>query len=373
MHLSKLALINFKNYPQAELLFSSGVNCFVGHNGAGKTNLLDAIHYLSMCKSYFNAIDSLNIQHGKDFFIIQGIFHKNDAEDNVYCGFKKNEKKQFKLNQKEYSKLASHIGLFPVVMISPLDSTLVTEGSEERRKLVDSIISQYDKPYLEDLISYNKALLQRNALLKHFAQQHKFDRHALEIWDTQMVELGTRIHEKRKIFIAEYIPIVTHYYSFISGGKEDVSVNYISQLNSTPFADLMIKALDKDRAVQYTTQGIHKDDLIFNIGNYPVKKFGSQGQQKSFLTALKLAQFDFIRKVTGLLPILLLDDIFDKLDNERTGKLMTLVSKHNFGQIFITDTHPARIREIFEGIGEEIRLFRVENGAVTTLEHEKVQ
>ncbi len=364
MYLQKLSLLNFKNYEDAELVFSEDANTFVGGNGEGKTNLLDAIHYLSICKSYFNPIDSQNIRHDGEFFVLQGMFAVGNKEENVYCGLKRNQRKIFKRNQKEYERLADHIGLLPVVMISPTDTSLITEGSEERRKFIDSIISQFDKRYLEDLINYNKVVSQRNALLKQFAQSRRFDEASLEIWDEQLITLAEKIYSKRHDFVNSFLPIFRDYYRFISHGREEVAVIYESHLHEGNFCNVLKAALEKDRIMQFTTVGIHKDDLIFTVEGHPVKRFASQGQQKSFLIALKLAQFDFIKEVKKVKPILLLDDIFDKLDNLRVKRLMELVSKENFGQIFITDAHPERVEKIFEDINVKIRTFVVKNGTV---------
>ena len=301
MHLKKLSVLNFKNYQEAEFLFSDHINCLTGNNGEGKTNILDAIHYLSFCKSFFNPIDSQNILHESPFFLIQGLFTREDngnkEADEIYCGLKRNQKKQFKRNKKEYSRLADHIGLYPLVMISPADSELITEGSESRRRFIDSVIAQFDRDYLENLISYNKVLSQRNALLKQFGDSRQFDKTSLEIWDMQLIEYGKKVHKKRQDFINSFITIFQKYYELISGGREQVGMDYISHLNDSAFADVLEKALNRDRAMEYTTVGIHKDDLEFSINGYPLKKYASQGQQKSFLIALKLAQFDFIKNI----------------------------------------------------------------------------
>lgn len=367
MYLKKLSLLNFKNYQLAELSFKSTTNCFIGHNGGGKTNLLDAINYLSLCKSYFNPIDSQNIRHETDFAIIQGIFYNEttNTEDNIYCSLKRNQKKQFKRNQNEYQRLADHIGLFPVVMIAPIDTNLITEGSEERRKLIDSIISQFDKLYLDYLVNYNKAISQRNAFLKQlYYNKDKTDISTLEIWDAQIADLGTKIYQKRLNFIHKFLPIFKKYYSFISGNAEPVDIIYDSTLIQNNLSELLKLSLKKDIAFQYTTVGVHKDDLNFTIKNHPIKKLGSQGQQKSFLIALKLAQFEFIKEVKSINPILLLDDVFDKLDILRVSKLMELVSQDNFGQIFITDTQHDRIKKILGSINIDPKIFIIENGNI---------
>ena len=362
MYLQTLSLINFKNYHEQELTFCEKINCFVGNNGEGKTNLLDAIYYLSFCKSYFNPMDSQNIRHDTDFFVIQGTVKKGESQDVIYCALKCNERKQFKLNKKEYTRFADHIGQYPLVMISPADSSLIYEGSEERRKYLDSVISQFDKIYLDNVIKYNKALLQRNTLLKYFAERRRFEKASLEIWNQQLLTLGQKIYDTRLEFIDNFLPIFREFFAFISEGKEIVDMEYQSQLKDGNFGELLANAVEKDRILQYTTVGIHKDDLLFKIGTYPLKKFGSQGQQKSFIIALKLAQFDYTKNIKGFKPILLFDDIFDKLDNLRVRQLMKLVSNNSFGQVFVTDVHPERIELIFRNIKTEIKIFEINGG-----------
>jgi len=364
LHLTKLSLINFKNYAQQDVEFSARINCIMGSNGSGKTNLLDAIHYLSFCKSFFNPVDGQNILHDAPFMVIQGIYDAEGAEEKIYCGLKRNQKKQFKRNQLEYARLSDHIGLFPLVMVSPSDVDLIMEGSDCRRRFIDSVICQFNKKYLDTLVYYNKILFQRNATLRGFSERGVFDRDALEVWDVQMVDSGEKIHGWRKSFISDFIPTFKRHYEYISGAKETVDILYDSQLNEAGFGMKLKEAVEKDRAFQYSTVGIHRDDLTFNIGNYPIKKFGSQGQQKSFLLALKLAEFDFISNIKGLPPLLLLDDIFDKLDETRVKRLMELVSSEKFGQIFITDTHPDRIAGMFQQDAPEVKRFKVENGNI---------
>jgi DNA replication and repair protein RecF len=362
MYLKKLSILNFKNYPEAELQFSGHINCLVGNNGEGKTNILDAIHYLSFCKSFFNPVDSQNILHEAPFFLIQGTYDIESKEEEIYCGLKRNQKKQFKRNKKEYQRLADHIGLFPLVMISPADSELITEGSESRRRFIDSVIAQFDKEYLDCLISYNKVLSHRNALLKQFSDSGRFDRESLDLWDMQLINYGAVGYEKRTDFINLFIPIFQKYYELISGGREQVGIEYISHLNTASFQEVLDKALSRDRAMEYTTVGIHKDDLGFTLNGYPLKKYASQGQQKSFLIALKLAQFDFIKNIKKITPILLLDDIYDKLDDLRVKQLMELVCSDNFGQLFITDTHLTRLAELFKTTGADFKVFKIVNG-----------
>lgn len=369
MNLQDLSLINFKNYTQVDMSFSPKINCFIGSNGVGKTNLLDAIYYLSMCKSYLNPIDSQNIRYDEDFFVIQGDYILKDKHENIYCGLKRNKKKQFKRNKKEYQKLSDHIGLLPVVMISPTDNSLILEGSDERRKYMDMVISQYDKEYLNQLIKYNRVLAQRNKLLKDFYQNRNFDEDTIDIWDEQLINLGEKIHQVRVQFVEELIPIFQEYYTRISGNREVVQLVYDSQLFDGAFRVLLKNAMDKDRIVQHTTVGIHKDDLILTLNGYPIKKAGSQGQQKTYLVSLKLAQFDFIKKLSGIKPILLLDDIFDKFDRQRVRQIIELVAENHFGQIFITDTNSDRLVTILKDIEIQHSLFDIDsegNVAVNT-------
>jgi DNA replication and repair protein RecF len=364
MYLKKLSLTNFKNYYQTELEFSSKINCFVGNNGVGKTNILDAVHYLSLTKSFFNTIDSISIRHGEEFFIINGTFIKNDEEDQIYCAFQKQKHKVLKKNGKEYQKLSDHVGKYPVVMISPADSSLVSEGSEERRKFLNKIISQYDGEYLDSVLKYNKALQQRNRLLKDFKFAGNFDNDTLSIWDSQLVKYGTYVFKERETLVSELIPVFQERYSMISSKKERVRLSYRSHLSESDFAEALIGSVTKDRFLEYTTVGIHKDDLLFEMNGHSVKLLGSQGQQKSFLVALKLAKFDYIKGKSGCSPILLLDDIFDKFDAERVEQIIRLVGNKQFGQIFITDTHQSRLHEILTSHKTDYKLFRINNNTV---------
>ena len=359
MHLSSLSLINFKNYQQAEFRFDAGVNCLVGKNGSGKTNILDAVHYLSMCKSYLNPIDRQNIHFGEHFFVIQGSWEEEGSEQEVYCGVKAGHKKIIKRNKVEYERLADHIGLFPTVIISPYDRDLIAEGSEVRRKWMDGIISQFDRGYLDLLIRYGKILDQRNALLKHFYDNGFFERESLAVWDEQLVPAGEEIFQKRKAFVADFLPVFNEYYAFIGEEEEAAEIEYKSQLNDSSFASLIAQNKRKDAQSQYTTGGIHKDDLVFTIRQNPIKKFGSQGQQKSFIIALRLAQFDWLTKRLNKKPVLMLDDIFDKLDSGRVEKLVSLVSQNVFGQVLITDTDIERIRQLFLSVDVAYKLFEI--------------
>ena len=347
------------------MAFSDKINCFVGNNGAGKTNLLDAIYYLSFTKSYFNSVDQQNIRHGETFFAIHGTFERNGSLPNQVSGIQKaGVKKQFRINQKDYDRMSDHIGQFPCVMVSPYDRDLINEGSDIRRKFIDAVISQFDKAYLDSLIRYNRLLEQRNGLLKQFAERRHTDRELLMLIDEQMMPSATNISDKRKLFLGGFTPIFRHYFEFISGGKEEVSIEYDSQLTAGSYLEIVDNAFTKDQSLRYSSAGIHKDDFIFNLNGYPVKRFGSQGQQKSFAVALKLAQFDFTRDLIGLKPILLFDDIFDKLDPERVQQIIQLVDNDSFGQVFITDTEPERIRRTFEKVAISHRVFEIESGSV---------
>ena len=359
MYLQQLSLVNFKNIEAQSFDFQQKINCFVGNNGVGKTNVLDAIYYLSFAKSYFNSVAVQNIKHGETFFMIEGNYILNDRSEKIVCSLKKGQKKVLKRNGKNYNKFSEHIGQIPLVIISPADRDLVTEGSDTRRKFIDGVISQQNKTYLQDLIAYNKVLSQRNALLKYFAANRTFDALNLSVYDDQLANYGAKIYEVRKAFLEKFIPIFNEKYKIISGDKELVNLKYKSQLHDFSMEDLLKKTLEKDRVLQYSTSGIHKDDLSFEIGEYPIKKFGSQGQQKSYLIALKLAQFDFIKKQSNITPILLLDDIFDKLDESRVLQIIELVNNDEFGQIFITDTHSERTENIVKQSNKPYQIFKL--------------
>ncbi|WP_196893396.1 DNA replication/repair protein RecF [Aureivirga marina] len=359
MYLQKITLFNFKNFESETFEFESKINCFVGNNGVGKTNVLDAIYYLSFAKSYFNPIASQNIRHHQDFFMIEGDYFIDGESDKIICSLKKGQKKILKKNGKIYEKFSDHIGSVPLVIISPADRDLIVEGSESRRKFLDGVISQLDKPYLQTLISYNKVLSQRNALLKYFAANRTFDALNLEIYNEQLCDLGKIIHEKRTKFIKEFIPIFQKWHAVISENKETVSLVYKSKLNEESLDILLEKSLEKDRVLQYTSVGIQRDDLSFEIDGFPIKKFGSQGQQKTYLIALKLAQYDFIKKQSNRLPILLLDDVFDKLDATRVQQIVNLVNDEQFGQIFISDTHFERTEKVVKETKQPYKIIKL--------------
>ena len=361
MNLEQIHILNFKNISEKTLFFTKKINCFVGKNGQGKTNLLDAIYYLAFGKSYFNPIALQNIKHNEEFFVVEGSFNKNSKPEQIVCSLKKGQKKVLKRNGKVYDKFADHVGLIPLVMISPSDQDLISEGSETRRKFIDLVISQQDHHYLQQLIQYQKTISQRNALLKYFALNRVFDTDTLTIYNEQLHALGSEIYQKRNEFIKEFHPIFTKYHQQITGNNELVEIRYDSQLHNKPLIELFDEFLQKDRLLQYTSVGIHKDDLLFEINGYSIKKYGSQGQQKSLLIALKLAQFDFIKKQSGVLPILLFDDIFDKLDADRVQQIIQMVNDSAFGQLFITDTHEDRTELIVKSTNLDYEIFKISN------------
>jgi len=364
MYLKNLSLFNFKNIGEVSLEFSSKLNCFIGSNGAGKTNLMDSIYYLSFCKSFVNPADAMNVTHGEEFFTIKGDFHREEKEEEILCGFKNGSGKYLKKNQKKYRRFSEHIGFIPLVVVTPSDISLITGGSDGRRKFLDVLISQYDHDYLENLIRYNKIIMQRNKLLKQFVQQHSFKVDLLEVWDEQLIRYGQQIYEKRKTYVEKIQPIFQKYYHLVASDSETVNLIYNSQLYENDFAGILKANLKKDRILQVSTVGVHKDDLIFNIEDYPIKKIGSQGQRKTYLIALKLAQFDFVREMSQMTPILLLDDIFDKLDEYRVEEIIKLVENENFGQIFITDTNRKNLDKIIQKISVNSRIFQFKDGEI---------
>ena len=363
MILKQISILNYKNLEQVELEFSPKMNCFIGQNGMGKTNLLDAVYYLSFCKSATNPIDSQNMMHDKDFFVIQGVYESESGDkEEVYCGMKRRQKKVFKRNKKEYSRLSDHIGFIPLVMVSPADTELIAGGSEERRRFMDVVISQYDKEYLEALIRYNKALQQRNTLLKAEAEP---DEELLAVWEEMMAMTGEVVYRKRCEFIDEFIPTFQTFYSHISQDKETVNLSYESHAKHGSLLEQLKESRVRDRIMGYSLKGVHKDDLTMQLGEYPIKREGSQGQNKTYLIALKLAQFDFLRRTgSNTIPLLLLDDIFDKLDASRVEQIVKLVSGDRFGQIFITDTNRDHLDKIMQKIEGEYKVFGVVDGSV---------
>lgn len=369
MILKRISILNYKNLEQVELSFSPKLNCFFGQNGMGKTNLLDAVYFLSFCKSAGNPIDSQNICHDADFFVIQGFYEAADGTpEEIYCGMKRRQKKQFKRNKKEYTRLSDHIGFLPLVMVSPADSELIAGGSDERRRFMDVVISQYDKEYLDALIRYNKALVQRNTLLK---SEQPVEEELFLVWEEMMAQAGEVVFRKREAFIREFIPIFQSFYSFISQDKEKVGLSYDSHARDASLLEVLKESRARDQIMGYSLRGVHKDELNMLLGDFPIKREGSQGQNKTYLVALKLAQFDFLKRTGTTVPLLLLDDIFDKLDASRVEQIIKLVAGDSFGQIFITDTNREHLDRILHKVGSDYKMFRVEQGTVAEMKEEE--
>ncbi len=364
MILKRLSILNYKNLAEAELTLSNKINCFIGHNGMGKTNMLDAIYFLSMCKSSTTSQDQMVVQHDRDFMVLQGEYEREDGTpEEIYCGLKRGQKKQFRRSKKPYKRIAEHIGLIPVVMVSPNDQMLIMGGSEERRRFMDMIISQCDQPYLEALMRYNKALLQRNTLLK---QEEEPDADLMCLWEEAMAEEGEKIYLKRKSYVEAFTPYFQEFYETISQGNEQVRLEYVSHGSRGPLLETIQRDRMKDRAVGYSLHGIHKDDLEMALNGFPMKREGSQGQNKTYLIALKLAQVDFLRRNgQQTSPILLLDDIFDKLDAQRVEQIIKLVTDERFGQTFITDTNREHLDSILKHTQYDYKLYEVEQGRIS--------
>jgi DNA replication and repair protein RecF len=363
-----LELTHFKNHRASSWLFNPKVNIISGNNGNGKTNVLDALHYLSLTKSYLNTTDAQNITHGESMALLKAKLERKGNEHVLDLGLKKGQKKKVRLDGKEIDRLADHVGYMPVVMITPMDRDLIIDAAETRRKLMDTTVSQNDKQYLNALMAYNRALTQRNTTLKYFASNRTYDAEMIGLYNDQLAQNAAIIFEARKSFAAELLPLLTHYYQFLSGGKETVGVRYKSTLHESSMQDLLAENEAKDRILQYTSSGTHRDDLVFHLGEHPIKRVGSQGQQKSFLIALKLAQFEITKSHLGMPPLLLLDDIFDKLDEGRVANLLSLVHTEEFGQIFITDTHPDRMLELSEHLKLNHSTFEItDDGEIQSL------
>ena len=360
MYLKKLVLINFKNIAQAEITLSERINCFVGDNGAGKTNVLDAVYYLSMSKSALTMTDGQSVRHGEDFFVVEGTYAGDSgSNDTVNCSFLRRSGKVLKLNGKEYDRMADHVGRFPVVMVSPQDSVLITDAAEERRRYLNAFLSQLDRDYLASLMRYNAVLAERNRFLKSSS-----DEQMLQIYDMQLADHAARIYERRRDIIERMRPLVAEFYRQLSGDREQVEIEYRSELASASMGELLLASRERDIVNGFTTSGVHRDDMSLRIGGYPLRKYGSQGQQKSFLMSLKLAQYRILAEVCGERPLLLLDDLFDKLDTSRVENLLTLVAGDDFGQIFITDCNRSRLETILSRAGEKYALFMVEGGDI---------
>lgn len=383
MILERLSILNYKNIREATLELSPKMNCFIGHNGAGKTNVLDAVYYLSFCRSASNPLDSQVICHEEPFCMIEGEYqsdshHPTPSENHISVfkcetpqhltisvGMKRGQKKHFKRDKKEYKRLSEHIGLIPLVMVAPSDTFLIEGGSEERRKLMDMVISQYDRSYIDYLSRYNNALQQRNTLLK--MEENEPDPMLLDLWEEQMAEAGEQLYQKRTAFVTELMPVFQEYYHHISEGREQVGLQYVSHCQRGPLLEVIRRDRTKDRAVGYSLHGVHRDDLEFTLGDHPMKREGSQGQNKTYVIALKLAQFDFLKRTASqTTPLLLLDDIFDKLDADRVEKIVRLVSGDSFGQIFITDTNRDHLDQILKTSSLDFDIFHVDNGEINS-------
>ncbi len=369
MHLNSISLVNFKNYQELALELHQKLNCFVGDNGVGKTNLLDAIYYLCMCKSYFIANDVYSVKTSEEYMMLKGEFFRQDKKEEIHCGLQREKKKQFRRNKKDYERLSDHIGLLPVVMVSPSDIQLIVDGSEERRKYINGVLSQYNRGYLDSTMKYNKVLSQRNRLLKDLKGKNS-QADLLDAFDNQLLEFGRSIFEERKKFIEKFIPVFAKFYSFISEENESVELVYHSQLHDGDYRQLLENSRRKDLIVQYTTVGIHRDDLVLHLNGVPIKKIGSQGQQKTYLVSLKLAQFEFLKEVKGITPILLLDDVFDKFDANRVRQILKLVADEEFGQIFITHTNLDRMNTILKELNIAHKLFHVQQDKVELVEED---
>ncbi len=359
MHLEKLSLTNFKNYDDGSFVFGRQVNVIVGRNGSGKTNLLDAIYFLSLTKSAFHNQDALSVTHDADYFIIDGIFVKDERATQITISLQRGQRKTVLTDKKPYDRISEHIGRFPVVLMAPNDTDLVREHSEERRHFFDGVLSQLDPDYLRDYLAYKQVLKQRNSLLKLFAERNMLDEELLETYNEPLLTLAGRIYERRKRFVAEFLPVVRKHYAYLSEDRESVDIVYESEVGSDEFAKEFRRNRSRDIQLQRTTMGVHKDDYIFEIGQVALKKFGSQGQQKTFVVALKLAQFDQLQAEKIIKPILLLDDIFDKLDDRRIGKLIQLMDEGMFGQLFITDARPERTEQLLQAVKADVTFFRI--------------
>ncbi|MBS1547329.1 MAG: DNA replication/repair protein RecF [Bacteroidetes bacterium] len=361
--LTHLNLLQFRNHREAALALGPQVNCLTGPNGTGKTNLLDAVHYLSMCKSYFEPQDMHNVLHGEEWFMVKGTMETADGDDVLSCAVRKGHRKVFTRNHKEYGRLADHVGRYPVVMITPYDSQLVLDGSEVRRRFLDGLIAQFNRDYLEQLLRYNRALAQRNLLFKQAGGA--LPRSMAEPWDEQLIAHGEAVHAVRASFMAELAPLLQEHYSGITSGPEQVAVEYRSELAGEGMRTILERQWQRDLQAQHTTGGIHKDDLLFGIDGRPLRKFGSQGQQKTFLIALKLAQFDLTAARSGTKPLLLLDDIFDKIDPQRMRHLLALLGGGRFSQVIITDTDAARLHKALDGLGLDTCFFHLDHGGIS--------
>lgn len=359
--LEKIVISDFRNIVLQELEFSPNINCISGNNGEGKTNLIDAIWYLSMTKSAFAASDKFNFRHGTEEFAISGTYRmENGLVSRFAIQMTKGDKK-LKRDDKPYTRISDHVGVLPVVMVSPSDTSLVSDSGEERRRFMNAVLSQMDREYLAALQQYNRLLAQRNKILKDYVP----DRSLLEVIDMRMSALAVPIYEARNNFVRELNPVVSEYYRALSGGSEEVSVEYVSELSKAPLDEILAASFERDMALRYTGSGIHRDDFAFSMDGWPIRRHGSQGQQKSFLVSLKFAQYEIMKRNCGFAPLLLLDDVFDKLDMRRIANLLAMVSGQDFGQIFITDSNKVRMAGIVDGLTQDRAYFETAGGAFT--------
>lgn len=394
MHLQKISLAHFKSYEYESFEFSERINCIVGENGTGKTNLLDAIYFLALTKSSISNQDALSINHEAEYMMIEGVFSMFDVRGSIFgknemeiekkakhqssnsehqteapvasntehlitISLQRGQKKAVLRDKKAYERISEHIGRFPVVMLSPNDTDIIRDGSEERRKFFDGVMAQLDAEYLENLLQYNRLLLQRNSLLKQFAERNYVDELLLDIYSDPLVEVSLKLYQSRNQFITAFLPLFKKHYNTLSDAREEVEMIYESEVGAENFTQIFRKNRQRDLAAQRTTMGSHKDDFIFEINGFTLRKFGSQGQQKSFVIALKLAQFEMLAKVKGFPPLLLLDDIFDKLDERRIQQLITMMVDGTFSQVFITDARPERTRQLLGDLGVEVKYFEI--------------
>ncbi|WP_109743993.1 DNA replication/repair protein RecF [Arcicella aurantiaca] len=369
MYLQKISLANFKSYEYESYVFSERVNCVVGENGIGKTNLLDAIYFLALTKSSISNQDALSINHEAEYMMIEGSFEIGESGENITpitnnqslitISIQRGQKKAVLRDKKAYERISEHIGKFPVVMLSPNDTDVIRDGSEERRKFFDGVMAQLDSEYLENLLQYNRLLLQRNSLLKQFSERNYVDDLLLDIYSDPLVEVAVKIHQAREQFVTQFLPLFKKHYATLSDAREEVEMIYESEVGAENFTQIFRKNRPRDLAAQRTTMGIHKDDFAFEINGFTLRKFGSQGQQKSFVIALKLAQFEMLSQQKGFPPILLLDDIFDKLDDRRIQQLITMMVDGTFSQVFITDARPERTRQLLDNLGVEVKYFEI--------------
>ena len=362
--LEKIVISDFRNIHLQELDFSPNINCISGNNGEGKTNLLDAIYYLSMTKSAFSASDKFNFRHGTEEFSLSGAYRmENGLSSRFALKMNSRGEKKVRRDDKQYPKVSDHIGALPIVMVSPADISMISDSGEERRRFANAVLSQMDREYMSSLQQYNRLLLQRNRMLKGA----ELDLALLEVMDMRMSALAEPVYHARKRFVEELKPIVSDCYQALSGGSESIGIEYDSELTKASLEDLLASSLEKDKILKYTSSGIQRDDFIFTMNGHPIRRFGSQGQQKSFLVALKFAQYEIMKRNYGFAPILLLDDVFDKLDMSRISNLLQMVASNDFGQIFITDSNKVRMSAIVDGLTQDRAYFETAAGSFTRI------